>query len=382
VETQTEPPDRPRPPVQPGTLRVGQIAGIDITIRASWLFIAVLISIMIQPRIDAVAPGLGAFSYVAGLAFAVLLYLSVLLHELSHALSAKAFGLPVRSVTLHFLGGVTEIDGDPQTPMREFVISVVGPLTSLAVGGVALLMTQVAPDGLLLFVVQALAGANIVVGVLNLVPGLPLDGGRVLRAVVWGISGRPQLGTLVAGWAGRVVALLALALPVAVEAYTDQPPALVDYLMAMVISLFLWTGASQALISTKIRSKLPALNARELARRAIAVPHDLPLGEGIRRAQAEQAGALVVVATAGDPIGVVNEAAVLSTPENRRPWVTVGSVARRVEPGLLLDVNLTGEQLVRAMRATPASEYILVDAAGEVFGVLTTKDVDNAFAAA
>jgi Zn-dependent protease len=382
VETQTEPPDRPQAPVQPGTLRVGQIAGIDIMIRASWLFIAVLISILIQPRIDVVAPGLGAFSYVAGLAFAVLLYLSVLLHELSHALSAKAFGLPVRSVTLHFLGGVTEIDGDPQTPMREFVISVVGPLTSLGIGGIALLLTQVTPGGLLLFVVQALAGANIVVGVLNLVPGLPLDGGRVLRAVVWGISGRPHLGTLVAGWAGRVVALLALGLPVAVEAYTNHPPALVDYLMSMIISLFLWTGASQALISTKIRSKLPALNARELARRAIAVPHDLPLGEGIRRAQIEQAGALVVVATAGDPIGVVNEAAVLSTPEDRRPWVTVDSVARRVEPGLLLDVELTGEQLVRAMRATPATEYILVDRAGKVFGVLATKDVDSAFAAA
>jgi Zn-dependent protease len=382
VQAQTQPPDRPRAPVQPGSLRVGQIAGIDITIRASWLFIAVLISVLIQPRIDVVAPGLGAFSYVAGLAFAVLLYLSVLLHELSHALSAKAYGLPVRSVTLHFLGGVTEIDGDPQTPGREFVISIVGPLTSLGIGGIALSLTQIAPDGLLLFVVQALAGANIVVGLVNLVPGLPLDGGRVLRAAVWGISGRPNFGTVVAAWAGRVIALLTLALPVAIEAYTNQPPALVDYMMSMIISLFMWTGASQALISTKIRSKLPALHARELARRAIAVPDDLPLGEGIRRAQVEQAGALVVVTSAGEPVGVVNEAAVLSTPESRRPWVTVGSVARRVEPGLLLEVELSGEQLVRAMRATPASEYILVDQAGQLFGVLATKDVDNAFAAA
>jgi Zn-dependent protease len=382
VQAQTQPPDRPRAPVQPGSLRVGQIAGIDITIRASWLFIAVLISVLIQPRIDVVAPGLGAFSYVAGLAFAVLLYLSVLLHELSHALSAKAYGLPVRSVTLHFLGGVTEIDGDPQTPGREFVISIVGPLTSLGIGGIALSLTQIAPDGLLLFVVQALAGANIVVGLVNLVPGLPLDGGRVLRAAVWAISGRPNFGTVVAAWAGRVIALLTLALPVAIEAYTNQPPALVDYMMSMIISLFMWTGASQALISTKIRSKLPALHARELARRAIAVPDDLPLGEGIRRAQVEQAGALVVVTSAGEPVGVVNEAAVLSTPESRRPWVTVGSVARRVEPGLLLEVELSGEQLVRAMRATPASEYILVDQAGQLFGVLATKDVDNAFAAA
>jgi Zn-dependent protease len=381
VEPQPTPPRAPAT-VQPGTLRLGQIAGIEITVRASWLVIAALIAIMLQPRIDIVAPGLGALSYVAGLAFAVLLYLSVLLHELSHALSAKAYGLPVRSVTLHFLGGVTEIDGEPQTPWREFVISVVGPVTSLAIGGLALLLATVTPDGLPLFTIESLAGANLVVGVLNLIPGLPLDGGRVLRAVVWGISGKPHLGTLVAGWAGRGVAVLALGLPLGFEVWADRTPQLVDYAMSFIIAVFLWTGASQALVSTKLRRKLPTLSARALARRAIAVPHDLPLGEGIRRAQAEQAGGLVVVATAGDPIGIVNEAAVLSTPQARRPWINVGSVARKIEPGLVLNVDLTGEALIRAMQQTPATEYVLVDDNGAVFGVLATKDVDSAFAAA
>jgi Zn-dependent protease len=381
VEPQPTPPRAPAT-VQPGTLRLGQIAGIEITVRASWLVIAALIAILLQPRIDIVAPGLGALSYVAGLAFAVLLYLSVLLHELSHALSAKAYGLPVRSVTLHFLGGVTEIDGEPQTPWREFVISVVGPVTSLAIGGLALLLATVTPDGLPLFTIESLAGANLVVGVLNLVPGLPLDGGRVLRAVVWGISGKPHLGTLVAGWAGRGVAVLALGLPLGFEVWADRTPQLVDYAMSFIIAVFLWTGASQALVSTKLRRKLPTLSARALARRAIAVPHDLPLGEGIRRAQAEQAGGLVVVATAGDPIGIVNEAAVLSTPQARRPWINVGSVARKIEPGLVLNVDLTGEALIRAMQQTPATEYVLVDDNGAVFGVLATKDVDSAFAAA
>ena len=381
MEPQPTPPQAPAT-VQPGTLRLGQVAGIEITVRASWLVIAALIAIMLQPRIDIVAPGLGALSYVAGLAFAVLLYLSVLLHELSHALSAKAYGLPVRSVTLHFLGGVTEIDGEPQTPWREFVISVVGPVTSLAIGGLALLLATVTPDGLPLFTIESLAGANLVVGVLNLVPGLPLDGGRVLRAVVWGISGKPHLGTLVAGWAGRGVAVLALGLPLGFEVWADRTPQLVDYAMSFIIAVFLWTGASQALVSTKLRRKLPTLSARALARRAIAVPHDLPLGEGIRRAQAEQAGGLVVVATAGDPIGIVNEAAVLSTPQARRPWINVGSVARKIEPGLVLNVDLTGEALIRAMQQTPATEYVLVDDTGAVFGVLATKDVDSAFAAA
>ena len=165
---------------------------------------------------DAVEPGLGGWKYVAGAAFAVLLYLSVLLHEASHALMAKRFGLPVSSITLHFLGGVTEIDGEPDTPGREFGVSVVGPLTSLAVGLAVLPLAALAPDRTLLdLAAKGLAGANLVVGVLNLVPGLPLDGGRVLRAVVWKVTGNPHQGTIVAGWGGRVAALLVLVYPFA-----------------------------------------------------------------------------------------------------------------------------------------------------------------------
>src|SRR4029079_10486091 len=125
------PPPAPRPA---GTWKIGQIGGVDVLVRSSWLLIAALISVMFAPVIESVQPGLGGWTYVAGLAFAVLLYLSVVLHEASHALMAQHFGLPVRSITLHFLGGVTEIDGEPDTPGREFGVSVVGPLTSLAVG--------------------------------------------------------------------------------------------------------------------------------------------------------------------------------------------------------------------------------------------------------
>ena len=362
---------------------MGQVAGIDITVRSSWLIIAALISVVLAPQIEATSPGLGNLSYVAGLAFAVLLYLSVLLHELSHALAAKAYGLPVRSVSLHFLGGVTEIAGEPQTPRREFVVSVVGPLTSLAVGAIALVLAQAVPaGGLMRFALDGLAWANLLVGLLNLMPGLPLDGGRVLRAFIWAVTGRPHLGTVVAGWSGRVLAVLALALPFAVQALTHRQPSLVDYALALIVAMFLWGGASQAMTGARIRGRLPALNARRLARRAIAVPHDLPLAEGIRRAQADQAGGLVVVTGDGAPIGIVNEAAVLSTPPDRRPWVSCGSVARKLEAGLLLDADLSGEGLVAALQATPATEYVLLERGGDVFGVLTTKDVDAAFAAA
>jgi Zn-dependent protease len=365
----------------PGTFRIGQIGGVDVLVRSSWLIVAVLISVMLAPSVEQVQPGLGSGKYVAGLAFAVLLYLSVLLHEMSHALMAKRFGLPVRSITLHFLGGVTEIEGEPDTPSREFGVSVVGPLTSIVVGLAFLALATVTPHGLLLMAVEGLAGANLVVGVLNLVPGLPLDGGRVLRAAVWKMSGSPFQGTIVAGWAGRGVAVLALMWPLLQPVVLGRQPDLYDYVIAFVIATFLWGGASAAIVSARVRRKLPSLQARALARRTLAVQHDVPLSEAVRRAQEEQAGSIVVLDQHGRPSGIVNEAAVLATPEDRRPWLPVDSVSRTIEPGLMLPADIGGEGLVRAMQRTPATEYLLVEPDGSIYGVLVTDDVDRAFAA-
>jgi Zn-dependent protease len=363
-------------------VRIGQIGGVDVLVRSSWLLVAALIAVLLAPKVESVAPGLGGFKYVAGLAFAVLLYLSVLLHEASHALMAKRYGLPVTSITLHFLGGVTEIDGEPDTPRREFGVSVVGPLTSLAVGVAFFLLRGAVPDGLVGLAVDALAGANLIVGVLNLVPGLPLDGGRVLRAIVWAVTGSPHRGTSVAGWAGRGVAVLALAFPLVQELVLSTPPTLVDYLLAFVIASFLWQGASGAIASARVRQRLPALQARALARRTLAVPHDLPLAEAVRRTRDEQAGSIVVLGPDGRPSGIVNEAALLATPEDRRPWLPVTAVSRTLEPGLMLPADAAGESLVLALQRTPATEYLLHEPDGTGYGVLATADVDRSLPAA
>jgi Zn-dependent protease len=364
----------------PGALRVGSIAGIDVMVRSSWLLVAALIAYLVAPGVERVAPGLGALKYVAGFAFAVLLTLSLLLHEISHALMARRYGIGVRSITLHFIGGVTAIDGEPSTPRQEFTISAVGPVTSLAIGGLALALLQVTPAGLLSFVVGGLAGANLVVGVLNLVPGMPLDGGRVLRAAVWKATGNPYKATAAAGWAGRGVAVLVLASPVLLRGLGFGVTVL-DYAIAVVFGWFLWSAATSAIVSARLRARLPALRARTLARRALSVPEDLPLAEAIRRARSAEAGSLVTVDPQGHPVGVVNEAAVLATPEERRPWVAVGAVARTLRPGLTLSADLAGEDLVRALQAAPATEYLLVEADGSVYGVLSTADVDAAFEA-
>ncbi|HET6168432.1 MAG TPA: site-2 protease family protein [Marmoricola sp.] len=365
----------------PGSYRIGSIGGVDVYVRASWLLVAALIAVLLAPRVEDAEPGLGVLKYVAGLAFAVLLYLSILLHEMSHALMAKHYDLPVRSISLQFLGGMTEIDGEAATPGQEFRIAVVGPLTSLAVGFAALALLLVVPDGLTTMAVQGLAFSNLVVGVLNLVPGLPLDGGRVLRAAVWQLSDNMHRGTIVAAWCGRVVAVLTLFWPVVAEAIFDVRATLYDYFLAAMIAGFLWSGATGSMVSAHIRRRLPALKARPLARRVISVPDDTPVSEAVRRAQDASAGGIVLQASDGRLVGIVSEAALLATPEDRRPWLPASAVARTLDEGLVLPADIAGEDLVRAMTRTPASEYVLVESDGSVYGLLSTADVDSAFEA-
>ena len=290
-----------RAPRHPGTIRVGSIAGIDVLITSSWFIIAALIAVAYAPQIEKVEPGLGVWKYVAGLVFAVILYLSVLLHEASHAVVAQRLGYGVTSITLHFLGGMTEIDGAARQPRHEFWIAVVGPLTSIAVGLAAFGASVVTPPGLVHAAIQGLAVVNIIIGVLNLVPGLPLDGGRVLKALVWGVSGNQHKATIVAGWGGRLTALALLAWPVVQEPLTGSTPTIIDLILVFVVGLFLWTGATAAMAHARLRQRLPG-TPRAAPRPAHPHrPRGQPLAEAVRRAREAEAGSIVTVSTDGTP---------------------------------------------------------------------------------
>lgn len=373
--------DNPPPSRPPGAIKLGTIAGSDVLVTSSWFLIAALIAVWVAPAVERAQPGLGAWKYIAGLAFAVILYGSVLLHEAAHAYVAKHYGYPVGPITLHFLGGATAIEGEAKRPRDEFWIAVVGPIMSLVVGGAGLLLLQLEPSGLLRMSVEGLAGANLLVGVLNLVPGLPLDGGRVLKSAIWAVTRDVHRGSILAGWVGRAVAVIVVLWPPFLERifFPNSRPSVVNYFVVVIIAMFLWSGATAAITSARIRSRLPTLSARDLARRTLAVPSDLPLAEAVRRAQQAEAGGIVTVTGAGHPVGVVNEAALLATPEDRRPWIATSAVARQLESGLSLPASLNGEELIRAITETPAAEYLLVEDDGTIYGVLAASDVDEAF---
>lgn len=366
---------------RPAGLLMGRPFGIPVYVSPTWLIVAVFITISFQPVMIDRLPWLSdTAGYGLAFVFAVLLYLSVLLHELAHCVVARRYGLPVRRITLYLLGGVSEIEREPDRPGREFLISFAGPLLSLALaaGGFLLsrLMDGYTVAGVLVF---QLWWANLIVGVFNLLPGLPLDGGRMLRAVVWKVTRNPGAGTATAAWAGRGLAVALVAVLLLPPLMSGQEPPLGMLLWSLLLASFIWMGAGQALRAARLRAKIRTVRARALARRAVAVTAETPLAEALRRAEQEQAGAIVVVDHEGRPIAIVSEAASRATPERRRPWVSAGALARTLEPSLVLAADLEGESLIAAMRESPAGEYLLVERGGEVYGVLVAADVDRVF---
>ena len=376
-------PDRSPPGRGPdrrdGRIVVARPFGVPVDVTPAWFLVAGLITWVFAATVERAVPGLGPWRYAVSLAFALLLYLSVLVHELSHTFFALRVGLPVRRISLHVLGGVSEIERPAPTPRTEAGIALAGPAVSLLLAGVGFVVGEALDPGTVgRLLARALMLSNLLVGLFNLLPGLPLDGGRAVSAAVWRATGRRHTGTVVAGWLGRGLALLVLAAPFVVAEARSTRISLIDVVWAALLGTFLWAGASQAILQGAVQQRLPGVTARRLTRRAIPVRPDLPVGEAMRQAHAAGARGLVVVDGVGAPVGLVSERQVRAVPDQQRPWVNVGDLSSRLVPGLTLGADLAGEELVTALTSHPASEYLVVEANGDVYGMLAAADVERA----
>ncbi|MCD0481335.1 site-2 protease family protein [Streptacidiphilus sp. ASG 303] len=382
-------PGRPDDPERPrGGILMGRPFGVPVYVTPTWFVIAALITWVFGSRLGTVLPGLGRERYLLALFFAVAFYASVLVHELAHTLVALRYRLPVRRIQLQFLGGVSEIEKEAETPGREFWLAFSGPLLSLVTGGVFYLgLRLVRPDTVPGVLLAGLMASNVVVAAFNLLPGLPLDGGRMLRAAVWRATGRPLAGTAAAAWAGRCLAVAVLVGLPLLTARRTAPAAsgadtLTDAVLAAVLAAVIWNGAGQSLRTARLKEALPRLRVRALTRPAVQVAADTPLAEALRQAREAGARGIVVVDGRGEPRALVREAAVLAVPERRRPWTATGALARDLLPGMRLSADGDGEELLAALRRAPASEYLVVEADGTVHGVLSLADVERVLAAA
>jgi Zn-dependent protease len=195
-----------------------RIRGISLRLHPTWFLVLVLLTfVFARDYQDSLGPGVGALVvWAVALASALLLFLSVVLHEFGHSFVALSLGVKVRSITLFFLGGVANTESECRTARGEFLMAAAGPAVSLVLAG-ALLMAQHTVTHLSLplgQMTQRLGELNLVLALFNLLPGLPLDGGRILKAVVWQLTGSQRRGVEVANGVGRLLSLMAVVLGV------------------------------------------------------------------------------------------------------------------------------------------------------------------------
>ncbi|MDQ2796727.1 MAG: site-2 protease family protein, partial [Actinomycetota bacterium] len=298
--------------------------------------------------------------------------LCILAHELGHTLVSGLLGYPVKRVVLFLLGGVSEIDGEPTRARHELLISAAGPLVSVllaagAFGGYLAIGAASLPGVLL----ALLAWSNIILAAFNLLPGLPLDGGRILRAVVWGFGAASATGTRVAAWSGRALAILVAAAGLVLD---RGPDGIAAAALTLALAGYLWVSATQSLKIAELMGRLPEVDVSTLLRPGLLVPADLSIAEALRRVWNTNARGLVVLDRAEKPSAIVDERAIGLVPPERRAWVAVSEVARPLEPGLMVPLGTNAKDLLEHMQKTPAREYLVVEPDGSPAGIIATID--------
>lgn len=189
-----------------GNLRVGSLFGIPFYVNFSWFLILALITWDYGQKLGYTFPSLGGLAWVWGLATALLLFASVLAHELGHSFVARWQGIPVNSITLFIFGGLASLGEESKTPADAFWVAIAGPLVSLVLFGLLTAFNSLSGiSGALSVVISILATINLALALFNLLPGLPLDGGNALKAIVWKITGKPYKGIAFASRAGQVL---------------------------------------------------------------------------------------------------------------------------------------------------------------------------------
>lgn len=360
-----------------GGLRLGRVLGVPVLLSPSWWLGACVITVLYVPVVRQLMPEVST-PVAAGVALtlAVLLAASVLAHELGHCVVALRLGLPVRRVRLFLLGGISELARSPTRPRDEGLVAVAGPAVSVGLamlaGGMWLLLE---PGGLLWLLAVELAIANAAVAVFNLMPGLPLDGGLVLRALVWSATGRRGVGTKVAAFGGAavVVALLLWGL----YSITNDAPA--AWLRFAVIVLMAWfvlggTGAELAREQLPAGSALQHVDLAELVRPVLQLPAESPVADALAAAAGRS---VLLVRADGVAAGLLEDGAAAQL-AGHSPLAPAGRAAVPVTADAVLGDGELAEDpagVLERVRLGSGGQLLVVDSDGRPAGVLRVDDI-------
>jgi Zn-dependent protease len=359
---------------------VGRAAGAPVVVSPGWFLAAVVLTFLFEPTVRAFAPGIGAGSYAVAAGGTLVLFVSVFLHELAHALVARRCGVIVQEIAVTLLGGHTRMGAAARTPGRSALIGAAGPAANLLLAALAWAASLAVPaGGVPSLLLTAAALTNGFVGIFNLLPGLPLDGGRVLEAAIWRATGRRSRGMLAAGWVGRLVAVAVVVwagLPALSDVAAGRSPDVIGLVWPLMIALFLWTGAAQAIRAAKGLQAVEHVSVESLMSPAAPVPAD---GTVAGLGSLRDGRTIVLIDPSGVPVGYVDAQACAAVPDDRRASTPLVAVAVQIPPGAVVERSLTGGGAVEAIGAAARHGAVLaVTDLGRVVGLLRTSDVISA----
>jgi Zn-dependent protease len=359
-----------RAPARREGIPLGRIAGIPVLLAYSWFVIAAFTVIVYGPVLLERNPALGASAYTVAFAYAVLLLISVLVHELAHALTAKIYGWPTEKIVLNLWGGHTQFENFTATPGRSVLVALAGPAANFVLAGAAWLVLSVAD---LASVADILTNifmwANLVIGIFNVLPGLPLDGGRLVESAVWKATGSQAKGTVAAGWAGRFIVVALGYWFIARPLLAGESPEFSLLMITVLVGGFLWMGASASIQQGTLRGRLHLVSAAALAGPAVGVPATATV-EDILRLSPAGTPAVVVCGPDGRPQGVVDAAAVSAVPAVAAASTPVTAVSYALGAGAYVPESSKGQELIKYLAQVDGQEYAVVDQQGNVTGLL------------
>jgi hypothetical protein len=370
-DTRPPPPATPAP-LRPGGFRLGRVLGVPVYLRYSWLLLAFVVVVLYARVLDRMLPQLSpAGQYAFAVGFVLCLLLSVLLHEIGHAVVARHYGIRVRAITLELLGGYTEMETDSPHPRADLLVSIVGPSSPACWWCALAAWAVLPPQSVVNQLAFQLAWSNLIVAYSTRCRVAARRRSRASGHRL-GHYGQPLTGSTVAGWIGRA---LSIALPRWVGARSVP-----ELQRRQPVSGDLGGADDVAGCDDRHRPGplVPGCQGQLAPDDAagFTVPTGTPLSEAIRQINESGVtdGALAVSDGSGRVVALVHDESAAAVPAERRPWVPVDSVARTVEPGRTLPADLSGEDVIRAVQANPAATYLVVSG-GDVVGVLRTVDL-------
>ena len=364
------------------SIRLGTIAGIRVGINYSVLVIvAILVIGLATGQFPEAYPGRSAVAYVvAAIAAAVLFMLSLLAHEIAHSLVAQRNGVRVESIVLWLFGGVAQLEGEPRTAGADFRIAVVGPLTSVLVGGISAgiagLLVAAGVEGLPVGVFVYLAGVNVLLAVFNLVPAAALDGGRVLRAALWARWHDRTRAAIAAARAGRVFGYVLVALGI-LQVVSGRG---FDGLWLALIGLFLVNAAAAEEQQSRLSATLHGIRVADVmtANPVTADPRQTLDRFIAETAWAHRHSTYPLVDGQGRLTGLATLNRVRAVPREQWPRLTLADIACRPEDVPITSPDEPLVQLLSRMGGCADGRAVVVDPDDRVVGIVSPSDVSRA----